>query len=440
MKLTTIPLSSLTIEDRSRLDPGDLTTLVKSIKEKGIIQPLAVTPIEKGYRLLAGGRRAAACQAAGLTEVPVRVFDEQLSDLQVLEIELEENLLRKDLTFQESCFLKEKIHNLKVELHSPAQTPGATPWTQQDTADLLEESPYTISADLKLARYIRENPNVAKCKNKADAIRTMHRNEELRIQSYIAQRAEAQPQVETGVLSVVKNYIVRDFFEAARELPERSFDLIELDPPWGVDYTAEAMTSSIDSRFQEIKEEDFPPFLDRTLGECARLLANDRWLLLWFGIKKHYTTVMDLLTKHGFRTYGVPAIWYKPGVSARPTQGDTALTSSFETFFYAAKGNPSLAHYHSNVFPYSPDPPNLRVHPTQKPVPLMIDILCTFCFPTSRILVPFLGSGNTLLAAHETRMKAVGFDIEDTFKGGFIMNSTHWRQTTRFGKEKEIEE
>lgn len=73
-----------------------LADLVASIQEKGILQPLVVSPTENGfYEIIAGERRFRAAQRAGLKEVPVVV--RQGSEAEKFELALIENLQREDL-------------------------------------------------------------------------------------------------------------------------------------------------------------------------------------------------------------------------------------------------------------------------------------------------------------------------------------------------------
>jgi len=74
----------------------ELAELTASIREKGVIQPLVVRRASDGYELVTGERRLRAAQRAGLLEVPVRVLD-NLSDSDMLELSLVENLQRHDL-------------------------------------------------------------------------------------------------------------------------------------------------------------------------------------------------------------------------------------------------------------------------------------------------------------------------------------------------------
>ena len=83
-------------QPRREFDENAINSLAESIKDKGVLQPLIVRKKENGYELIAGERRLRASKIAGLTEVPVIIKD--LSDKEVLEIALIENLMRENLS------------------------------------------------------------------------------------------------------------------------------------------------------------------------------------------------------------------------------------------------------------------------------------------------------------------------------------------------------
>ena len=92
-------LSPSPFQPRRRFEPNALASLVVSIKDKGIMQPLLVraNPAKPGhYEIIAGERRWRAAQAAKLHEVPVIIKD--LTDRESLEVALIENIQRSDLT------------------------------------------------------------------------------------------------------------------------------------------------------------------------------------------------------------------------------------------------------------------------------------------------------------------------------------------------------
>lgn len=83
-------------QPRKDFNEDSIRSLADSIKEKGILQPLIVRKKDGKYELIAGERRLRASKLAGLSEVPVIV--KELSDTEILEVALIENLLRENLS------------------------------------------------------------------------------------------------------------------------------------------------------------------------------------------------------------------------------------------------------------------------------------------------------------------------------------------------------
>ena len=91
-------------QPRKKFEKESLEELTKSIKERGIIQPLIVRISENQknkYELIAGERRLQASQTAGLHEVPVIIID--ADNLKSLELAIIENVQRKDLNIIEEA-------------------------------------------------------------------------------------------------------------------------------------------------------------------------------------------------------------------------------------------------------------------------------------------------------------------------------------------------
>ncbi|NLA57840.1 MAG: ParB/RepB/Spo0J family partition protein [Firmicutes bacterium] len=82
-------------QPRRHFDEGSLSELAASIKEKGVLQPIMVREKDGVFELVAGERRWRAAQIAGLVEIPAVV--RELTDREVMEIALIENLQREDL-------------------------------------------------------------------------------------------------------------------------------------------------------------------------------------------------------------------------------------------------------------------------------------------------------------------------------------------------------
>lgn len=99
LPVTTLPLSRVEPrqdQPRTEFDEEALRQLADSIREYGLIQPITVRPLDRGYyQIIAGERRWRASRMAGLTEVPVRIIE--ADDRTTAEMALVENLQREDL-------------------------------------------------------------------------------------------------------------------------------------------------------------------------------------------------------------------------------------------------------------------------------------------------------------------------------------------------------
>ena len=114
---------------------GDLSELIASIGEKGILEPLVVRQRGERFQIIAGERRYQASVQAGLRELPVVV--REVDDTEVIELALIENLQRKDLTpFEEA----EALHGL-------ADRCG---YTHEDLARRLGKSRTSVTESLTL--------------------------------------------------------------------------------------------------------------------------------------------------------------------------------------------------------------------------------------------------------------------------------------------------
>ena len=121
--------------DQPRQVMGDLSELIASIGEKGVIEPLIVRPRGDRFQIVAGERRYQASVRAGLLELPVIVRD--VDDTEVIELALIENLQRKDLTpFEEA----EALHGLAASCG----------YTHEDLASRLGKSRTSVTESLAL--------------------------------------------------------------------------------------------------------------------------------------------------------------------------------------------------------------------------------------------------------------------------------------------------
>ena len=121
---------------RKHFADSELEDLARSIRDKGLLQPIVVRPLATGeYEIVAGERRWRAAQRAGIHDVPVLI--RELSDGEALEIALIENIQRSDLNPLEEA----RAYGLLMEQFS---------YTQQQLADSIGKSRSHIANTMRL--------------------------------------------------------------------------------------------------------------------------------------------------------------------------------------------------------------------------------------------------------------------------------------------------
>jgi ParB family chromosome partitioning protein len=109
-KVIQIPLAQLRAnpyQPRKHFNEDSIRELSESIKEHGVIQPIIVRKVLKGFEIIAGERRFRASQVAGTPTIPA--VERILTDQQVMEIALIENVQREDLNALEIAFAYQGI-------------------------------------------------------------------------------------------------------------------------------------------------------------------------------------------------------------------------------------------------------------------------------------------------------------------------------------------
>jgi ParB family transcriptional regulator, chromosome partitioning protein len=87
--------SQFAIRDKFQRSQPDCETLVNSIREHGLLQPILIRPLEHGFEIVAGHRRFQACRTLRWRFIPSKI--RELSDKQAYEIQLTENIQRKSM-------------------------------------------------------------------------------------------------------------------------------------------------------------------------------------------------------------------------------------------------------------------------------------------------------------------------------------------------------
>ena len=438
-----VKMGDIEIGDRFRKDMGDIEALAQSISKDGLIQPIAIarntTDGERPFKLITGGRRYKALEFINTREdidtISCRLYDRELPELELRLLEFAENLYRKDLGWQEDCDLKKRIFALQQKIHGVkvSTAKNAPGYSLTDMARMTGRSKGSLSEDISMAKMMEDIPEVnwAQFETKEDAKKALKTAKKKIIQTADAKKARASLGTgESLKKKIIDSYHVGDFFEGIKKIGDSTIDIVELDPPYAINLEGQKKGYNY-SGYNEIDPKDYPEFMMKVLSECYRVLKPNSWIINWFGPEPWMDPLHQWLLKSGFKNKRIPAIWVKgeendahvvEKTSGQCMQPERDLAKTFEMFYYARKGIPLLAKPGStNSFGYKPVPPQLKVHPTERPIEMIADILTTFAQPNANVLVPFAGSGNTLIAAAQNQMIPIGFDLTEEYYESYII-------------------
>ena len=177
MTYLNVPLDRITVlrDERQRrvIDSEDIQN---SIKQIGLINPIIVRQDEDRIILVAGERRLTAYKVLNAkypaegrwSEIPVRFYD-QLTVIEAAIIELEENVKRRDLPWQDLVKAVIKLHSLHMDADPD--------WNQGKTAEAISVAEGTMSMFLRVAPHM-EDSRISGCSSLRNAYDVLYRRDE----------------------------------------------------------------------------------------------------------------------------------------------------------------------------------------------------------------------------------------------------------------------
>lgn len=422
----TILISEIKISPRQR---KELTTdeyvqhirdLAFSIEKYGLLQPVV---INQDNDLIAGFSRIQAHHQLGRKEVPFRRI-ESFDEIALKEMELEENIRRKNLSWFEEAAAIAEIHSLKKA--------GDPEWNMTKTAEAVGKSLGTVSQSITLVKESERNPDLKESKGLVNALN------KVKYQKAIDDRMKkVEMQREGRMPTRVAEILVGPAEDLIMLEEDETYDAILTNFPFGIDLEYKGGL-----RPYEDGEAYITRIVQTVVKESYRILKPDSWIVAFFDMRKitysnaqrqlyqdlvsagadgMFGTLFDSmglafwLEQAGFNYVQLmPNIWAKPnktqGMIGDPNKG---LLSAYEAFIIAGKGNPVLFRRGlQNIFLYDTPTTAERVHPVQMPTDLCSDLTRMVCLGGSRILDPFAGSGAFGLGALENQCSFRGFELD----------------------------
>jgi len=404
---------------RREFDEGKLNELADSIESKGLMHPVVLR--KEGNTLVAGERRYRAMillhdaerrfkcngEDVGDDEIPFIRLD-ALDDLSLREAELEENVIREDLTWQEQAKAVAELHKLRTDQHGQYSMSTREGWSATDTAAELAGKPakkyqvQEVTAAIQLEEFL-DDPIISAARNPKEALRLI-REEQKRIKRQKLSR-------EFNPASTPHQLLKGDCYEIlAGEAHVGAYDVILTDPPYGIDIDKITFWDG-DSHDYDDSDESFGRVC-REFSELSYRAAADQAHAYIFCDIRRFNELFVAFEIAGWDCWPMPLIWAKGNTGSFPN-ADFGPRRTYEAILYCNKGKRPVTSMYTDVIAVTN--PGKQSHPAGKPVDVYVNLLRRSVYPGNRILDAFAGSGPIFPAAVEMECVAVGIENNDKY-------------------------
>lgn len=428
MSFKAIPLAEIQIapnRQRKEFDAQAIQDLVDSFDRNGQLQPIVIRRVNGNPQLVAGERRLRAATdhyqlggklRVGPTELPLGTIAAldlaEMDPIDAFEAELEENIRRVDLSWQERAEATSKLLDLRTQqaTRSGIDPPTIAQIAQELHPDASESHAFqTARTDVLVAKHLND-PDVQKASTAKEALKVIKRKEENRKNAALGESV--------GATFSSKDHTLRcgNCLNELNAWSEASFDVILTDPPYGIDAQEfnDSGGKTPGGHFYDDSFDSWISVISGVLPQFERVSKLQSHLYIFCDIG-NFITLKDMVSKFTtFTPFRTPLIWYNPGAIRAPWP-DKGPQRKYQCCLYAVKGGKPTLRLAPDLVQF-PSDPNLG-HPAQKPVDLLRDFLSRSARPGDTVLDPFCGSGSIFPAAHALKIRATGIEMDEAAYG-----------------------
>lgn len=423
--MAAIPLEHISVKPgrfRREFKEEEIIALAESIMNVGQIHPLRVERVPESkdpvsgdwrYWIISGERRyRALCWlrdqgrvqelGPGISGPVQTAWCEPMfghTELLAKEMELDENLRRVDLSWQEVAQATAELHELRTLVDSK--------WTVRQTADEIAAKGGPVNVTTTRNRILlAENlhrPELKGIDDENRAVRVLKKTLEQELVQALGAKLAAKASIHTIECT--------DALSGMRSIPDGTITCICTDPPYGIDaqdfniHTAGASNSHhYDDSYTTVVA-----LLRDVFVEAYRVARAEAHMYV-FCDARHSHEWQELGRAAGWEPWPWPFIWVKnQGIASRP---DFGPRHNYESILYFIKGGKRVYDVKSDVIIHPLD--TERIHAAQKPVGVYVDLLRRSTIAGDKILDPFCGSGPIVGAALQLKLTAYAFDLDES--------------------------
>lgn len=420
-----IDCSLVEVRARQRsADPSLVGQLRDSIRTKGLLHPPVIARDEAGCFLIAGFHRKAAIESLhadklqfffdGLPvpsgQMPiVNLLD--LSPADLLETELEENIIRRELSWQDRIRALAAIHQLRVA-ENPLHTFRAT--ADELAAKGASVGPDRLRHDLSNATILAQHmhrPSIAKARNATEAFHILAKEEEARFEAELIGRKQKSTTASTAKLIEVRH---GDFTTILPSLEAGLFDLIIADLPYGINADKGGFRQrTVEHHNYEDSPETAKNLLQAIITEGFRV-CKPRANIFIFGDVDLFPIYKQMALSMGWTPFRTPIIWRKSETEGLAPWGREGFRRTYELIFFATKGKKGLHQSPVDILDEKRVGRSVRRYGPEKPVGLIEQLIGCATMPGDYVLDPCCGAGSTLIAARHLGRRALGIELDES--------------------------
>lgn len=416
-----IELSEVVVlPNRQRRDfPADtLQSFSDGIAKRGLLHPIILRIKDGKYTLVAGERRLRAItdlsdlgisirhdgKEIALGLIPYTLFDD-LDPIAAEEAELEENINREDLTWQERAQAHGRLKELRDKQAAargdPAPSIADLAVEVRGSGEGIHQS--QTRKELIVAKHLH-NPEVAAAKTVDEAFKVLKRSEETQ------RNRDLGESVGRTFTAAAHTALNEDSLAWIASCEGERFDCILTDPPYGMgaDEFGDSGRMNMAAHSYKDNDETFDKCLGAMYEHAYRICKKQAHMYVFCDIDRFHG-MRAAFEAAGWWVFRTPLIWHKPN-GARAPWPENGPHRKWECILYAVKGKKPTTKLASDVLSYSNEAH--AQHGAQKPVALFLDLLGRSVHPGDAVLDMFCGTGPIFPAAHALKCRATGIELD----------------------------
>lgn len=210
---------------------------------------------------------------------------------------------------------------------------------------------------------------------------------------------------------LLNKILCMDCMDGFKKIPDNSVNLLLADPPYGISRTLNCKGQKLGSTAK--LDFDFGKWDKSSFDWCHEALHKTSGWALIFCSKKDIGTYWEILEKYDFVAIDA-IVWQKP--DPLPLNAKTKFLNAWEAAIVGKRNGGHFGGFCThNIFKYQAPKGKSRIHPTQKPLKLILELIELLTKENDVVLDPFIGSGTTAVAAKLSNRNFIGFEIDKKY-------------------------